>query len=155
MRILIVSFLLSIAVGVFAQTPTVSDSTKVEDFFSYLSETSKYSGFVIVRQDPAIESIIKKHIEFGEKREGFPGYRIRIFSDLGYSARKDAENTRALFMKEHPDVPNYLLYDDPNFKVVVGDYRTKSEALKFLKEITVEYPNAFIIKDLINCPKTQ
>ncbi|HBF87888.1 MAG TPA: hypothetical protein DDX39_04520 [Bacteroidales bacterium] len=152
-RVVVFSILLLVGLASSAQTVAVSDSTKKEDYFSYLSNPFLYPGKILIKQDADIEKLVNIHIEYGEKREGFPGYRIRIFSDLGYEARKNAENTRSFFMKQHPDIPNYLLYDDPNFKVVVGDFRTKSEALKFLKLIEIEYPNAFIIKDLIKCPR--
>jgi hypothetical protein len=36
--------------------------------------------------------------------------------------------------------------------VAVGDFRTKSEAMRFLQTIAGHYPGAFIIKDFINYP---
>jgi len=48
----------------------------------------------------------------------------------------------------------YLTFKAPNYKVRVGDFRTKLDAQRFLIELTADYPNAFIITDQINLPKT-
>jgi hypothetical protein len=37
--------------------------------------------------------------------------------------------------------------------VRVGDYRTRLEAEAFLKRISGNYPNAFVVKDEIDFPK--
>jgi len=44
------------------------------------------------------------------------------------------------------------VYDDPNFKVYIGGYRVKSEALKLLKTIQKDFPSAFIVYDIIDFP---
>ncbi|MBO4593599.1 MAG: hypothetical protein J5678_05350, partial [Bacteroidaceae bacterium] len=42
----------------------------------------------------------------------------------------------------------YIVYDEPNFKVKVGDFRTRLEAYAFLQEIKDVY-KGYIIKDNI------
>jgi hypothetical protein len=37
----------------------------------------------------------------------------------------------------------------------VGDFRTKLEAYKFLKEISIEFPGSFIVQDEIELPKLE
>lgn len=134
----------------FSQENVVTNDTlKQENIFTYFQNSTENQGKVQINQSTEIESMVNKHIEIGEKNQCFPGYRIRIFSDLGYDARKDANNTKTAFMKLYPDVPSYVVYDDPNFKVVVGNFREKSEALKFLMTMKEAFPSAFIVKDLI------
>ena len=41
------------------------------------------------------------------------------------------------------------VYQQPFFKIRVGDFRTKLEAYKFQKEIMAQFPNSFIVKDEI------
>ena len=38
------------------------------------------------------------------------------------------------------------------FKVRVGDFRTKSEAMELLLKIKIEFPTAFVLKETINYP---
>jgi hypothetical protein len=72
------------------------------------------------------------------------GYRISIFNESGQEANKKCELARAKFISRYEQVKSYKKFEYPFFKVYVGDFRTKSEALKFLKQIENDYPDAFI-----------
>ena len=50
------------------------------------------------------------------------------------------------------DVSAYRSYANPYFKVTVGDFRTKTEAMALLERIKVEFPSAFVIKENITFP---
>lgn len=49
----------------------------------------------------------------------------------------------------------YRVFQTPNFKVRVGDFRTKVEATKFLLELKQDFPEAFIVEDKIKLPEIQ
>ena len=123
------------------------------DIFSDLQDTNNQFGKVNIYQDFEIYLLVNKHIESNKKQKGIPGYRIQVYSGSGHSARGKAEEVESFFLEEYPDVACYLSYYSPNFKVRVGDYRTKSEALKFKKEIVLNFPNTYIVKDIIKFPK--
>ena len=59
---------------------------------------------------------------------------------------------RAEFASRYPSVNSYLNYDEPYYKVRVGDFRTRLDATRFLKTIQNEYPSAFIVIDRIGFP---
>ena len=59
-----------------------------------------------------------------------------------------AFNLRDRFMTDYPTVQAYIVYDEPNFKVKVGDFRTRLEAYLFLQRIRADYPGT-IIRDNI------
>ena len=44
----------------------------------------------------------------------------------------------------------YRNFVNPNFKVTVGDFRTKSEALAFLEAVRADFPAAFIVRENIH-----
>ena len=52
------------------------------------------------------------------------------------------------------DIPHraYRSYANPYFKVTVGDFRTKSEAMALLERIKYEFPSAFVVKENISYP---
>jgi hypothetical protein len=52
----------------------------------------------------------------------------------------------------HKDIPAYRTYTNPYFKVTVGDFRTKSEAMELLSRIRSEFPSAFVVKENIEYP---
>ncbi len=124
--------------------------------YTQRNPTEKYiqqgEGRVQVFQDERIDLLVSRHIEENKKGSGIPGFRVRIFSQTGHSARQNANQVRAEFLRRYPDTEGYLTYDAPNFKVYVGDFRTRSEAIKFHKRISRDFPNAFIVSDQINLP---
>jgi hypothetical protein len=46
----------------------------------------------------------------------------------------------------------YRTYANPYFKVTVGDFRTKSEAMELLSRIKSIFPAAFVVKENISYP---
>ena len=56
------------------------------------------------------------------------------------------------FLSSYPDVKTYLLFKSPDFILRVGNFRTKSEALKMQKSLLYKFPNAFIVADEIALP---
>ena len=75
------------------------------------------------------------------------GFRVQIYSG---NKRQPANNSRSKFLKTHPKTKAHLNYEQPYYKVRVGDFKTKLEALKYKKEIVDEFPNCFIVKDYID-----
>ncbi len=80
------------------------------------------------------------------------GYRVRIFFDNKQSARNESEATLKKFKGLFPDVMAYRIYVNPYFKVTVGDFRTKSEAMALLSRIRGAFPSAFVVKENIEYP---
>ncbi len=114
--------------------------------FEYIEKNEDKSGQIVLYQDSAIRNIVLKHNQMVGEQDGVQGYRIRIFSDLGNNARDKAQQIQTQFIQNNNLVHCYIDYSNPNFRVLVGDFKTKSEALKLFKQIISEYPSAFIIK---------
>jgi hypothetical protein len=132
-----------------AQTDTLgitlginSQTTKMEDFLSKLP----------IREDPRITDLLVRHTQINQHKNGAEGYRLEIFFSSDNKAREKAMRIVSEFNQLFPDIPGYLLFQTPNFKVRVGDFRNKSEALKAKSLIVSKYPNAFIVKDIIRFP---
>jgi len=110
-----------------------------------------FRGHIRLSQTPAVENALQGYISNASKRN-IPGYRIRIFFDNQQNARRQSEELLKEFQEVFPGIAAYWTYDNPYFKVTVGDLRTKSEAMKMLLMIGDKYPAAFIVKDNINFP---
>ncbi len=91
-----------------------------------------------------------KLISKNMKSSGVAGYRIRIYSESGIGAKKEQQQVRARFLSLYPGLDAYNRYDEPFFKVYVGDCRTKSDALKLNDIIKKNFPNPIIVPDFIN-----
>lgn len=107
------------------------------------------TGKVELVQDYKIKELLSKQIEVNAK-SSLKGYRIKIH--FGADKAK-AKEIKAKFIAKFPDVPAYEKYDQPNFNIRVGDFRTKLDAYRFLKELQSEFPSAFIVQDEIEFPE--
>ena len=105
---------------------------------------------LIVRQDPAIDTLVSRHILMNASKQGVDGWRIQIYRGGHRTAGEDSNRIRAGFMEQYPDIPTYRTFDRPNwFKVKVGDFRTREEAAKVFFDIVNKYPDAYLIRDVI------
>ncbi len=109
-------------------------------------------GKVTITQDDNIVRLIDRHLYEESKRKGITGYRIRIYSNSGKQAYTDGPRIQAEFISSHEGVKTYYLFDSPFYLLYVGDFRSHSDAMKFLKSIEAEYPDAFIVRTKINYP---
>ena len=123
------------------------DSTLVgKDILSVMGPGVTGDQTPLVRQ--ALQSYVLNN---GEKP--ISGYRIRVFYDNGPQARDKSEAIEQLLKKQFPEVMVYRSFESPNYKVSIGDFRTKDEALRIYNALKGTYPTAFIIKESINYPR--
>lgn len=106
---------------------------------------------VEIYQSQAVANSLRQQVAENGKRQ-MNGYRVRIFFDNKQSARSESEATLKRFESMYHDVKAYRTYANPYFKVTVGDFRTKSEAMELLSRIKYEFPSAFVVKENIEFP---
>jgi hypothetical protein len=107
---------------------------------------------VQIIQDDRIDTLLNKHIELNEQDPQIKGWRINIFFEAGNYSKRQAIEAKSEFVNKYTDVPCYLIFQEPYYKVRIGDYRTKMQAEEFLHRIELDYPNAFVVEDDINFP---
>jgi hypothetical protein len=109
-------------------------------------------GKITIIQSEDISRLTDRHLYEESKKKGIVGYRIRVFSNSGSQARKEGEGIMAGFLQKYEDIKTYFNFDSPFYRLYVGDFRTRSEAMKYLKKIERDYPDAFIVRSKINYP---
>lgn len=104
-----------------------------------------------LNQTVSVNTALHKYIQANSEKQ-LSGYRIRVFYDNSPQARTRSESIAAYLNAQYPGTRVYRSFESPNYKVTVGDYRTKDEALKLFMVLKNTYPTAFIIKENINYP---
>lgn len=109
-------------------------------------ETASAEG-VIVHADPDVDVLLKKYrnVQQGVIRSG-RGYRVQIYAG---NDRAKANQTKIDFMRRFPGMRAYLSYVQPQFRVKVGDYRTREEAREMYQKVNTLYNPCMIVPDLI------
>lgn len=94
-----------------------------------------------------VRQLIEKKADYHKRTMGEQnGYRVKIHFGVD---RDGARSVKSTFLGKYNDVPAYEDYQQPNFVVTVGDFKTKLEAFEFYKKIQPDFPNAFIVKSKI------
>jgi hypothetical protein len=114
-------------------------------FFSFIGFSQIQEGIVTVDTSPEIKAVIAKKIEYNKTQPRINGYRIQLF----YGSESGAINNRSKFSSLFPTTPTYIEYDSPDWKVRVGNYKTRLEADKSLVEIKATFGNAIVLKQKI------
>lgn len=99
--------------------------------------------------EPAIMTIQNDYIKVWNKLGETDGFRIQIAAITGTNSRSTAENERFAFQSRFPEIPAYISYMEPYFRIRVGNFNTRLEAYYIIKEIESEYPNAYIVPEKI------
>jgi hypothetical protein len=106
-------------------------------------------------QDHRVEVLVMKHVKINQVTKAMDGFRIQLFSDSGNNSKGSAQTVYDEFVLKYPTVGAYLTFKSPNYKVRIGDFRIRLDAQRFLNELTVDYPNAFIVAETINLPRIE
>ena len=122
--------------------------------FSFVSMCcfSQNEGYVIIEQDQRVEQLIQKQKEIHLADNTIDGYRIQIFMESGNDAVEHANVVIEEFKMNYPDVPIYLVFGQPYYRLRVGDFRTRLEAENFFQTLSKDYKKAFITSDRIQLP---
>lgn len=131
----------------------VLDSTLVGTSVFELADSTNFStlGKSNINQPLYMEDAFNRFVDSNSKNTQH-GYRIRVFFSNTQDARGESEELEKEFKENFPLIPTYRSYTTPYFKIVVGDYRTKSDAMHVYDSIKSVFPNAIIVKDYIGFP---
>ena len=100
------------------------------------------NGKVEITQSIEIEKVIEIKKEINKNKSML---RIQIFN----GSREDANNTKEKFENIKVDSIIDMVYETPNYKIWVGNYKTQLEADIKLLEIKRYFPDAFIFRPIL------
>ena len=100
--------------------------------------------------EKGIENIEQQYINAWKKNKKIDGFTIQITSFAGVNSRVSIERVEAQFRNQFPDIPGNISYSEPNFRLRVGNFRTKLEAYHALQKIAPSFAGAFVLKDQID-----
>ncbi|GAA4433436.1 hypothetical protein GCM10023188_22870 [Pontibacter saemangeumensis] len=88
---------------------------------------------------------VNKNIKYAQ------GYRILAYNG---SERQTVMNLRKSIIARVPEEKDYLTYQQPNFRLKVGDFFSRIEAQQVLNQLADLIPNAQIVQEQININKS-
>jgi hypothetical protein len=130
-RLFVLSFVLCLLSGVCV----AQDSTAVRG-----------NTIFTVKEDPSVSVLLTKYKDYNRKKEFTEGFRIQItYTDV----RDEVYKSKGAMYKEFPDLTSYVEYEQPYYKLRLGDFKTRLQATYYLQQVVAIYPGAFIVRDKI------
>ena len=110
-------------------------------------DAKEIANGVVIHADPRLAILEKKHrnVQLGVIRSG-RGYRVQIYNG---NDRTRATQTKIDFMRRFPGIRTYMTYVQPQFRVKVGDFRTRADAHKLYEQVSGLYNPSMIVPDII------
>ncbi len=95
----------------------------------------------------SLDSLILYSARCNNNQSSLEGFRIQIYSGSGITSKNDASEAQAKFLKMYPEEKAYIIYNAPFWRVRVGDYRSRSEALILLNKLQSSFGGSYIVRD--------
>ena len=157
------------ALPMVASTQVVERTTTSVGAALTICDYLRQQGNVELLQDPRLEELVGKtskvynaasHLQVnkaGERVIVSPGYRVRVFSGNNQITSKNEAFKIEDELKFYiPDLQTYVLFKTPNWRLVVGNYRTQEEATAALRVLKKKFPiygrEMFVVNDDIEIP---
>lgn len=115
---------------------------------------SNKDGVINVSGDSRLNSLTEYQgtPQNGQNAVKMAGYRLQIFYD---QEKNSVNQKKADYLARYNDQPAYINYKAPNFRLRVGDFRTRLQAESFMNEIKVDWPDAIVVEDDIELPRLE
>ena len=114
--------------------------------FFPLSLFSQDFNQVNIKYQDDIDSLIIKHQKINYEQNGIDGWRVQLAFK---STKEEIRSSRLDFIKKYPEIDTYLTYSPPYYKISVGNFREKIEALKLKDKIKKDYIEAYPVPTII------
>jgi hypothetical protein len=96
-----------------------------------------------LNEDPKVAQVVKSWVNSNRVTPGIEGWRVQIMASTD---RIQVEQGRTRFRTEYPEVIANWVQEQPYYKLRVGAFRTKQEALAFIAQLS-GWPGAYPAKD--------
>ncbi len=100
------------------------------------------TGKINIQQDANIPNLLEMKTEM--TKDGKLGERYKI--QLYYGDNNSASEVIRKFRSLYSDYPSQIIYETPNYKVWIGNFRNRLEADRALMKVKGDFPSAFIPK---------
>lgn len=107
-----------------------------------------YSGLglaqeIQLNEEPKISQLVKNWVSANRSEARIEGWRVQIMASTD---RMQVEQGRTRFRTEYTEVSANVVQEQPYYKLRVGAFRTKQEALIFIGTLA-GWPGAYPAKD--------
>ena len=116
-------------------------------FFPVLIFSQSENNTFEIRNDKGIEYLVNKYENILKNTGGINGWRLQ----LKFKAKEsEIIKIKLKFIKLFPNIPVFLEYQEPYYRIRVGNCRTKLEALKIKYLIKKHFTDTYPVPEIIS-----
>lgn len=105
------------------------------------------SGYVLFHADSRIELLLGKPARSRIRPSKVRGYRVQIYNG---NDRQKAAQIKMEFMRMFPGNRAYIVYNNPQFRVRVGDFTNRKDAADLYRRVSSRFSPSMVVPDIIN-----
>jgi hypothetical protein len=106
------------------------------------------TGYVNIHADQRLAVVVNKPTNVNRGFIGkVRGFRVQIYNG---NDRKKASQAKLDFMRAFPGVRSYLVYNNPQFRVRAGDFRSRKDAMDLYNKVSAKFNPCMIVPDVVN-----
>ena len=109
--------------------------------------TLSENGDITSINERGIDVLVRKYKTILKNTGGVEGWRIQVKFK---AKREDILPFQIRFSKLYPKIPAQITFDSPYYKLTVGNFRTRNEAIKIKHQISKAFPGAHPIPIIID-----
>lgn len=98
-------------------------------------------GQVRIETSAHIDEMVAQKKDYNKSVTTFRGFKIQIY----YGSEKECYEVKDEFSSLFPDIPTSIIFSTPQWKLQVGNYRTRLQADESMVTIKKEYPAAIVL----------
>ncbi len=109
--------------------------------WQYNLEAQTKDGTVRIESSAHIDQMLAQKKSYNKSLEKFQGFKIQIY----YGSEKECYEVKEEFTSLFPEIATSIIFSTPQWKLQIGNYRTRLEADHSMVNIKKEYPAAIVL----------
>ncbi len=110
--------------------------------FLIVLNSNNLTAQVTVNNDSKSDYLLNEKRKVNSSITTTDKFKIQIF----YGESQNARKTLADFKRNFPDIDGTIIFSSPNYKVQVGNFKTKIDAERVRLEILKKYSEALVVR---------
>jgi len=110
-------------------------------FWQYNLTGQSNEGTVRIESSAHIDEMLAQKKDYNKTIDKFEGFKIQIY----YGSEKECYEVKDEFSSLFPDIDTSIIFSTPQWKLQIGNYRTRLDADRAMVNIKKEYPAAIVL----------
>ncbi len=113
-------------------------------FLTIIAQSDSFAQTQILTnsEQETIDLLLQRKMNQNNQFSLYTNFSVQLKNGL----KEEVEPLYKEFTAQYPQIDATIIFANPKFKLVVGNFKNKIEAENLLKKIQAKYPDAFVVK---------